>query len=252
MIPLSQQYADEGASMSVVQPGEFQFGPSSEAEGGDSVPFARIFGEEAFDTDFRWLDLCIVKPGAEIGVHAHHVDDEVYAIVEGHATMIVNGHESSVGQGDVILLRCGGSHGLRNESQEEVHVLVIDILAPPEADQRPLLRNVDEVALVSKHSTGGAGEILVGDIFAADELGEAWDFVRCVKLPPGSAIGLHTHWNDEEIYYIISGWGTMTTDDREYEVGPGVASLCKSGGRHSLENTSDSEMTLLVAQAPLT
>jgi mannose-6-phosphate isomerase-like protein (cupin superfamily) len=238
--------------MTVVQPDAFQFRPSSEAEGGASVPFARIFGEEAFDSGFRWLDLCIVKPGAQIGVHAHHVDDEVYTIVKGRATMDVNGQEASVGPGDTILLRSGGSHGLRNESSDEVHVLVIDLLAPPVPNQRLLLRNMDEVPLVSKRSAGGAGEIFVGDIFTSDELGEAWDFVQCVKLPPGSAIGLHEHSGDEELYYIFSGCGTMVEDEQEYDVGPGTASLCKSGGRHSLVNTAEGEMTVLVAQAPLT
>ena len=56
---------------------ELKFRPSSEEEGGAKVPFTRIFGEEDFESDFRWLDLCIVTPGAEIGVHEHLVDDEI-------------------------------------------------------------------------------------------------------------------------------------------------------------------------------
>ena len=237
--------------MSVVQPDTLQFRPSSEAEGGASVPFARIFGPEAFDSGFRWLDLCIVKPGAEIGVHAHQIDDEVYAIVKGQAIKIVNDQETAVGLGDTILLKCGGTHGLRNESAEEVHVLVIDLLAPPEPNQRLLLRNWAGIPMVAKHSQGGTGQILVGDLFTADELGDAWDFVQCVKLPPGSAIGLHQHTGDEELYYIVEGRGTMTTDEGKVEVGPGTASLCKSGSRHGLVNTGAGDMTILVAQAPL-
>ncbi|MGD8489242.1 MAG: cupin domain-containing protein [Anaerolineae bacterium] len=237
--------------MPIVQPDELQFRPSSEAEGGASVPFARIFGEDAFDSGFRWLDLCIVKPGAEIGVHGHQIDDEVYAIIKGHGTKIVNDQEAQVGPGDTILLKCGGTHGLRNDLDEEIHVLVIDLLAPPEPNQRLLLRDWTEIPTVAKRSKGGTGQILVGDLFTADELGVAWDFVQCVKMPPGSAIGLHEHRGDEEIYYIVEGWGTMITDDGEVEVGPGTASLCKSGSRHGLVNNADSEMTILVAQAPL-
>lgn len=240
-----------GAEMTVVQAYELQFKPSSEAEGGASVPFTRIFGEEDFDSDFRWLDLCIVKPGAEIGVHSHQVDDEIYFIVKGNATKIVNEQQASVGPGDAILLKCGGSHGLRNRSDQEVHVLVIDLLAPPEANQRLLLRSVGAVPLVAKRSKGGAGEFLVGDLFTADELGTVWDFVQCVKLPPGSAIGVHSHWSDEELYYVVEGQGTMTVDGEESAVGPGTASLCKSGGSHGLANTSEGVITLLVAQAPL-
>jgi mannose-6-phosphate isomerase-like protein (cupin superfamily) len=238
--------------MTVVQAYGLQFKPSSEAEGGASVPFTRIFGKEDFDSGFRWLDLCIVKPGAEISVHSHFVDDEVYFILEGNATKIVNGQEASVEPGDIVLLKCGGSHGLQNRSDQEVHVLVIDLLAPLEANQRLLLRSIDDVPLALKRSKGGAGEILVGDLFTGDELGKAWDFCQCVKVPPGSAIGVHSHWDDEEIYYVVKGQGVMTADGREFAVGPGTASLCKSGGSHGLVNTSEGEITLLVAQAPLT
>jgi mannose-6-phosphate isomerase-like protein (cupin superfamily) len=237
--------------MTVVLASELQFGPSSEAEGGASVPFSRIFGEKDFDSDFRWLDLCIVKPGAEIGVHSHLVDDEIYVILKGNATKIVNGEEARVGPGDAILLRCGGSHGLRNESDEEVHVLVIDLLAPLETDQRFLLRSMNALPLVSKRSRGEAGEILVGDLFSPEELGSAWDFVQCVKLPPGSAVGEHTHRGDEELYYIFEGRGTMTEDGEEFAVGPGTASLCGSGDSHGLVNTSEADLVFLAVQAPL-
>lgn len=239
--------------MSVVQAYDLKFGPSSEAEGGDTVPFTRIFGEDDFDSDFRWLDLCVVKPGAEISGHSHFVDDELYYIIAGNATKVVNDEEARVGPGDAILLRSGGSHALRNESDsDEVHVLVIDLLALPVEDQRLLARNVHEVPFAAKRSKGGSGEILVGDIYAAEELGPAWDFVQSVKLPAGSAIGVHAHTGDEELYYIVDGEGVMTSDGKEYAVGPGTASLCKSGSSHGLVNTSEDELTLLVAQAPVT
>jgi mannose-6-phosphate isomerase-like protein (cupin superfamily) len=240
-----------GVEMTVVSASELQFGPSSEAEGGASVPFSRIFGETDFDSHFRWLDLCIVKPGAEIGVHSHLIDDEIYIILKGNATKIVNGMEARVGPGDAVLLRCGGSHGLRNESEEEVHVLVIDLLAPPETDQRFLLRSMNDLPLVSRRSKGGAGEILVGDLFTRDELRSAWDFVQCVKLPPGSSVGVHTHSGDEELYYIFEGQGTMTESGEEFSVGPGTASLCRSGSSHGLVNTSEVDLVFLAVQAPL-
>lgn len=237
--------------MTVVQAYDLQFKPSSEAEGGASVPFTRIFGKGDFDSGFRWFDLCIVTPGAEIGGHSHQVDDEIYIIVEGNATMMVNDQEASVGPGDAVLLKCGGSHGLRNESDQEVHVLVLDLLAPPEANQRLLLRSIDDVPFVAKRAHGGVGDILVGDFFSSDALGTAWDFFQCVKLPPGSSVGVHSHRNDEELFYFVEGQGIMTVDGKESSVGPGTASLCKSGGSHGLVNTSDGVMTLLVAQAPL-
>lgn len=240
-----------GAKMTTKNAYDLEFRPSSEEEGGATVPFARVFGEEDFESNFRWVDLCIVTPGAEIGVHEHLVDDEIYVILKGNAIKIVNDEEAQVGPGDAILLKCGGSHGLRNESDQEVHVLVIDLLAPLERNQRMLLRNISDVPMRTKKSMGGVGQIQVGDIFTGDELGGAWDFVQCVKLPPGSAIGVHQHEGDEECYYIIDGRGLMAVDGEEFLVGPGVASLCRSGSSHGVVNNSDGDITILVAQAPV-
>jgi mannose-6-phosphate isomerase-like protein (cupin superfamily) len=255
---------------------ELEFKPSSEAEGGASVPFTRVFGEEEFATDLRWLDLCVVKPGAEISVHAHRVDDEIYVILQGHGVQVVNDEDAPVGPGDAILLRCGGSHGLRNDADQDLHVLVIDLLAPcqpasatakegavlsdsegpvlsdSEGKQSPSwLRNLYDAPLTAKRSGGGAGEILVGPLFTAEELGPAWDFVQCLRLPPGSAVGLHTHRRDEEIYYVLEGEGLLTDDGEEVAVGPGYATVCNPGGSHALANTSAQDMVLLIAQAPL-
>ncbi len=230
---------------------ELEFRPSSEAEGGASVPYTRILGQGELSSDFRWLDLCIVKPEAEISFHGHRIDDEIYFILQGHGVQRVNDQEATVGPGDAILLRCGGSHGLRNESDEELHVLVIDLLAPQEANQRLLVRNIYDAPLTAKRSSGGAGEILVGEMFTAGELGPAWDFLQCVKLPAGSAVGLHTHHRDEEIYYVAAGHGALTDNGEEFAVGPGSAALCSPGGSHALANSSDEDLVLLVAQAPV-
>src|SRR5215475_13609664 len=39
-------------------------------------------------------------------------------------------------------------------------------------------------------------------------------------LKPGSGIGYHEQ-KEDEIYYVLSGRGTMTVDGKSFEVGPG-------------------------------
>ncbi len=229
---------------------QLDFGPSSEAEGGDTVPFTRVFGPADFESDFRWIDLCIIKPGAEINVHGHQIDDEIYFILKGNGVKIVNGEERPVGPGDLVLLRAGGTHGLRNETDQEVHVLVVDLLASLNEDQSFLLRHVDDVPLVIKKAHAGVGTIGVGNFFDPDELGPAWDFVEVVTLPPGSTIGTHKHRGNEEFYYLYQGQGVLIDDGQEIEVGPGAVSICRSGGSHGLRNSGDRTIKLIVGQAP--
>ena len=69
-------------------------------------------------------------------------------------------------------------------------------------------------------------------------------------LPPGCAVAPHHHRELEEIYYIISGSGVMTVGDERREVGAGDAIYVPRNHQHTLENTGDEPIRLLVACGP--
>jgi mannose-6-phosphate isomerase-like protein (cupin superfamily) len=69
-------------------------------------------------------------------------------------------------------------------------------------------------------------------------------------LPPGCAVTPHHHREIEEIYYIVSGNGLMTVGDETREVEAGDAVYVPRGQRHTLENTGNQPITLLVACGP--
>jgi quercetin dioxygenase-like cupin family protein len=74
-----------------------------------------------------WVDLVVVPPGCSIGEHTHGADQETYVIVDGSATMVVDGHDILVGAGDVIVNRPGGTHGLRNTGADPLRLVVLDV-----------------------------------------------------------------------------------------------------------------------------
>lgn len=59
------------------------------------------------------------------------------------------------------------------------------------------------------------------------------------RLEPGASIGLHTHYNESEVIYILEGEGTIIFDDDKLPLRPGLAHYCPKGHDHSLVNTSD-------------
>jgi len=69
-------------------------------------------------------------------------------------------------------------------------------------------------------------------------------------LPPGKAVAVHRHRELEEIYYIVSGSGLMTIGSESRPVRGGDAIYVPRGSRHTLENTGDSPIRLLVACGP--
>ena len=64
-------------------------------------------------------------------------------------------------------------------------------------------------------------------------------------LHPGSGIGLHTQTEDE-IYYVLSGLGTMTLDGTSVDITPGTAVLTRTGSSHSLKQVGSEDLVILI------
>lgn len=62
---------------------------------------------------------------------------------------------------------------------------------------------------------------------------------------PGSGVGLHTQ-KEDEIYYVISGRGTMTLDGKTVDITPGTAVLTRTGSSHSLKQVGDDDLVVLI------
>lgn len=73
-------------------------------------------------------------------------------------------------------------------------------------------------------------------------------FLHDDLLEPGAVIGEHAHEEDEEIYYVLEGRGTMTLDGERFEIGPGDLAVTPAGHSHGLVN-GQAPMRLIVACA---
>jgi mannose-6-phosphate isomerase-like protein (cupin superfamily) len=80
------------------------------------------------------------------------------------------------------------------------------------------------------------------------------DIERCSLaeevLPVGAAVGRHYHTETEEVYYILRGNGRMTVGDEVRDVSTGDAIFIPRGHVHSLENTGQEEMTIMLVCGP--
>ena len=68
-------------------------------------------------------------------------------------------------------------------------------------------------------------------------------------LKPGSGIGYHEQ-KEDEIYYVLSGRGVMTIDDKVFDVGPGTAVLTRPGSSHGLKQTGNEDLVILINYIP--
>ena len=65
-------------------------------------------------------------------------------------------------------------------------------------------------------------------------------------LKPGSGIGYHEQ-KEDEVYYVLSGRGVMTLDDKPTEIGPGTAVLTRPGSSHGLKQLGNEDLVILIA-----
>lgn len=99
--------------------------PVANAHGGKgSILFRRLWASDSFKTPWYFVDHCLLPPGTSIGYHQHGDIEEIYYIVEGTGLSTVNGRTFPVKAGDAVPCRLMDSHGIYNNSNQSLEVLV--------------------------------------------------------------------------------------------------------------------------------
>ncbi len=92
----------------------------------------------------------------------------------------------------------------------------------------------------------GPGAVTLEHLFKKDDFGGS-HFRVCAKLilPPGSGIGLHPHIDEDEVYIVLKGSGTVTDAGLTAEVKPGDTVLTGKGDSHCLTNTGSEVLEVI-------
>lgn len=105
-------------------PKQFQEGSHG---GSGPVDLQEIWSRADFTSNVDFLDRVVIPPNSTIGLHKHGNNEEMYIVLDGQATMTIDGKPMPVGKGDMILNPAFGEHGLVNDSDANVDLLVLQI-----------------------------------------------------------------------------------------------------------------------------
>jgi mannose-6-phosphate isomerase-like protein (cupin superfamily) len=109
--------------------------------------------------------------------------------------------------------------------------------------------NLGEVVLAPACAHGGDGEIRFARIAEAAAFAGGCNFIDYAELPPGASIGRHRHADDEEeLYLVLEGCGSMWRDGEQFVVRAGDLVRNRPGGEHGLHNTGSSVLRLFVIE----
>jgi mannose-6-phosphate isomerase-like protein (cupin superfamily) len=106
---------------------------------------------------------------------------------------------------------------------------------------------VQRDAEIAKNEPGthNGGGMTIGYSFFDKTPGMKFVF-RKRAFHPGSGVGHHVQ-HEDEVYYALSGRGVMTVDGKDVGMTPGTAVLTRPGSSHSLKQTGNEDLVILIA-----
>jgi len=82
--------------------------------------------DREFSSGIDFLDYTVMPPRTTIGYHQHIGTEEVYVVLSGSGKITLNGMEKRVFPNDVIVAFDGDWHGLENDTEEDLTILVFE------------------------------------------------------------------------------------------------------------------------------
>jgi mannose-6-phosphate isomerase-like protein (cupin superfamily) len=77
-----------------------------------------------FETERMFADIYCLEPGQQQRRHAHSGADKIYFVIEGTGRFHIGDDERDLGPDQIVLAPAGVEHGVRNEAQARLVLLV--------------------------------------------------------------------------------------------------------------------------------
>jgi len=99
----------------------------------------------------------------------------------------------------------------------------------------------------SPYKTGVAN---IKRVLGQDELQEMkFSGFGFIQVPPGGEFQVHVHPEREEIYYVLSGSGTIEVEGKPVEARPGITLHISGETAHGIKNDTGETLTIIYVTA---
>ncbi|HUO23368.1 MAG TPA: cupin domain-containing protein [Caulobacteraceae bacterium] len=225
-------------------------------EGAGTLSMEVLLPAEALSTNFLFLHRGQLNARSSIGQHMHNRTEEMFFILDGQAQFTVNGR-TSVLKGPVgVPDRAGNAHALYNPGDTPVQWLNFGVglakvneavnLGDPHTDaaldkipqfiyarlDRALLRPV-------QNRDGGEGEVLYRRAVPPAVFLSNWSYVDHMIITQGARTGPSTLPAMSEVYYVLSGEGSIALNGETAPLKAGDAVAVDVGETKALTGGPD-------------
>ena len=103
----------------------------------------------------------------------------------------------------------------------------------------------DMKTVVNEKMRDGNGSAILEHLLGEDDMAKGSRMFSKITLKENCSIGLHTHYNETEYYYILEGTGMVEENDGIKYVAKGDLVITKDQESHSIANTGKDDLVFI-------
>jgi mannose-6-phosphate isomerase-like protein (cupin superfamily) len=232
-------------------------------DGAGSMDFRVMLGTDAVEPNLIFFHRGVIMPHSGIGQHFHNKCEEMFVILDGEAQFTIDGRTSLIKGPAGVPDRMGHSHGIYNPTDQPLQWLNInvglnkvydtfnlgDALEHQNLDPVPQFVSfrLDKSLLKPVNAMdGGSGTVQYRRALQPTVFFTPWSYIDHLSLPPGASVGKRSLPDLAEVYYVISGEGSVALGSEKAQIHTGDVIPVKLNEERSIQNTGSAPLDFLI------
>jgi mannose-6-phosphate isomerase-like protein (cupin superfamily) len=232
-------------------------------DGAGTMDFRAMLGTEAMQPNLIFFHRGVINPKSGIGEHFHNKCEEMFVILDGKAEFTIDGRTSLIEGPAGVPDRMGHAHAIYNPTDQPLQWLNINVGMNKVYDtfnlgdsrvgapidpipqfvsfrlDRSLLRPVNAM-------DGGSGTVQYRRALGPTVFSTTWSYVDHLVLPTGSSVGSIAKPDFGEVYYVISGEGSVTLGSETASIHSGDVVPVQLNEVRAIQNTGGGPLEFLI------